>query len=303
MQFTLAIPVGEIAPGEFQTAAAVGEMAAALEKAGVDAAYVTDHPAPDAQWLHAHGHDALDPFTALAFVAAATMRLRVHTNILVLPYRNPFVTAKAAATLQVLSGGRLILGVGAGYQKAEFDALGVDFHKRGALMDEALDVLRLAWAGGAVVRQGGHFNATGNEPRPTPDPPPRVWIGGGSKKAVQRAARFGDGWSPFFSAPTYTQANQDAAIQTIEQLGEKVGRLRDLRAALDRPGQFDVAIGPRAGIGGATRDEADRLLEELDLLARAGVNWAMIHPPHPSRAAYIENVEWFGEEVIARLPA
>ena len=85
----------------------------------------------------------------------------LHTNILVMAYRNPFLTAKAAATLQVLSGGRLILGAGAGYQKAEFDALGVDFHKRGKLFDEAIDTIRLAWGGGAVVKEGLNFNATG----------------------------------------------------------------------------------------------------------------------------------------------
>ena len=189
MKFTMNIPVGDIKPGEFQTAAAVAEMAQALEAAGVDACFVTDHPAPSAEWLHAHGHDALEPFTALAFVAAATSKLMLHTNILVMAYRNPFLTAKAAATLQVLSGGRLILGAGAGYQKVEFDALGVDFHKRGALFDEALDVIRLAWGGGAVVKEGRGFNAIGNEPRPAPSPQPRIWIGGGSGKAVERAAR------------------------------------------------------------------------------------------------------------------
>ena len=228
----MAIPIGEIAPGEFQSMQAVAEMAQALEAAKVDACYVTDHPAPSAQWLHANGHDALDPFTALAFVAAASTKLRLHTNILVLAYRNPFITAKAAATLQVLSGGRLILGVGAGYQQAEFDALGVEFKKRGALMDEALEVLHLAWGGGAVVKQGANFNAVGNEPRPAPNPQPAIWIGGGSDKAVQRAARWGDGWSPFFAAPTQSKLNQESGIQSIEQLREKVVHLElDARRA------------------------------------------------------------------------
>jgi len=203
MKFTMDIPVGVTTPGEFQTAAAVAEVAQAMEAAGIDACYLTDHPAPDAAWLRqGMGHDALDPFTAFGFIAASTKTLQMHTNILVMAYRNPFLTAKMAATLHTLSGGRLILGAGAGYQKTEFEALGVDFHKRGKLFDEAIDVIRMAWAGGAVVYEGMNFNAVGNEPRPSLPTPPPIWIGGGSGKAVERAALKGDGWSPFFAAPT-----------------------------------------------------------------------------------------------------
>jgi probable F420-dependent oxidoreductase len=301
MKFSMQIPIGTITPGEFQTAAAVKEMALALEAANVDACYVTDHPAPSAQWLHANGHDALDPFTALAFVAASSTRLLLQTNILVLPYRNPFITAKAAATLQVLSGGRLILGVGGGYQKGEFEALGVDFHKRGALFDEALEVLRLAWAGGAVVKQGRNFNAAGNEPRPAPDPQPAIWIGGGSEKAVERAAKWGDGWCPFFAAPTMSQSNQDSGIQTVAQLGEKISQLQEMRAALGKTTAFDIEIGPRERPVYGTRDGAEQYLAALNDLSAAGATWASVEPPHPSRQGYIEHVQWFGEEVIAKL--
>jgi probable F420-dependent oxidoreductase len=301
VKFTLNIPLGVIEPaGEFQTLEAAGEMARALEAAGASAAFVTDHPAPVASWLHAHGHDATDPFTSLAFVAAATSKLRLHTNILVLPYRNPFVTAKAAATLQVFSKGRLILGVGAGYQKGEFDALGVDFTKRGVLMDEALETLRLAWGGGAVVKRGRNFNAEGNEPRPAPDPQPTVWIGGGSDKAVERAAQWGDGWCPFFTAPNLSANNQASAIQSVEQLAEKIKVLQDRRARLGKGGPFDVCIGPRVRIRSQERAEADRYLEAVGELAEVGVTWVGADLPHPSRQAYVEAVQWFGEEVVRR---
>ena len=302
MKFTVAIPLGETAPGEFQTPQAIAQMAATLEAAGVDACYLTDHPAPDTQWLHqGMGHDALDPFTAFAFVAAASRKLLLHTNILVMAYRNPFLTAKAAATLQVLSGGRLILGVGAGYQKVEFEALGVDFHQRGALFDEALEVIRLAWAGGAVTYRGRNFNAAGNEPRPALVRPPPVWIGGGSGKAVERAARWGDGWSPFFAAPTMTAANQASGIHTVEQLGETIGRMQDMRAGLGKSGPFDIVIGPKMRLKFGQRESAERYLEALAGMAGAGVTWAMTDPPHASRQEYCDNVQWFGEEVIARL--
>ena len=301
MKFTMDIPVGVITPGEFQSAPAVAEMARAMEAAGIDACYLTDHPAPSAEWLHANGHDALDPFTALGFVAASTNSLMLHTNILVMAYRNPFLTAKAAATLQVLSGGRLILGAGAGYQKVEFDALGVDFHKRGALFDEALDVIRLAWAGGAVVHQGRNFNAAGNEPRPTPPVRPPIWIGGGSGKAVERAALRGDGWSPFFAAPTMTAANQESGIHTVEQLGENIAHVHEMRAAHGLNATFDVAIGARAKLRIGDGDSALHYVEAVRELAGVGVTWTMVALPHPSRGAFIDNVQWFGEEVIARL--
>jgi probable F420-dependent oxidoreductase len=280
---------------------AITEMATALERAGVDACYVTDHPAPDAEWLHANGHDALDPFTALAFVAAASTKLSLHTNIVVLPYRNPFVTAKAAATLQVLSEGRLILGLGGGYQKGEFEALGADFHRRGKLFDESLEVLRLAWSGGAVVFKGMEFNAKGNEPRPVPNPPPKIWIGGGSEKAIERSARWGDGWSPFFVAPTMSKLNRDTGIHSVEQLSEKISALHERRGVLGREGPFDIVIGPQAGPGFGSDAGAQEYLDALGTLKDAGVTWATAHPSHRSRQAYIENVLWFGEEVIRRL--
>jgi probable F420-dependent oxidoreductase len=301
MKFTALIPVGDITPGEFQTMAAINEMANGLETARIDACYVTDHPAPSAAWLHANGHDALDSFTALAFIAAATTRLKLHTNVLVLPYRNPFLTAKAASTLQVLSGGRLILGTGAGYQKGEFEALGVDFQKRGALFNEALEAVRLAWAGGPIVMQGSNFNAAGNEPRPIPDEPPPIWIGGGSGKAVERAARWGDGWCPFFAAPTMSKSNQESGIHSVGQLRDKIVRLQDMRAALGRSGRFDIAIGVRQKLEFGSADSADRYLQELSELAAVGVNWIMVEPPHPSRQAYLENVHWFGESIISQL--
>lgn len=301
MKFTLAIPLGDITPGEFQTPDAIGEMSVALESASVDACYLTDHPAPDAEWLHAHGHDALDPFAAFAFVAAATTRLRLHTNIVVMAYRNPFLTAKSAATVQVLSGGRLILGVGAGYQKGEFDALGVDFRKRGKLFDEALEVIRLAWSGGPVRFEGLTFNAAGNEPRPAPADAPPIWIGGGSDKAIERAAKWGDGWSPFFAGPTMSQLNRDTGIHSVEELAGKIEMLQTLRHELGKEGSLDIAIGPRTRLHYGKVGGGEGFLEEIRALAEIGVTWAMVDPPRASRQNYIENVQWFGEEVIARL--
>lgn len=281
--------------------AAVVEMAEALETAGVDAAFVTEHPAPDPAWLHSVGHDALDPFSGLAFVAAASTRLMVHTSIVVLPYRNPFLTAKAAATVQVLSGGRLIMGVGVGYQEAEFHALGVDFRRRGALTDEALAVIRAIWTGGSVRWQGENFDARGNESRPCPSPVPPIWIGGASRKAIERAARWGDGWCPFYANPGMGKDDADSGVRSMEHLSDLIGLLHEKRAALGRTGPFDIILGPRMRVKQASSEAADRYLRALDELRAVGVTWATVNIAHPTRAAYVDLVRWFGDAVIAKL--
>jgi probable F420-dependent oxidoreductase len=303
MKFSFGIPIGDITPGEFQTAQAVAQMGQALEAAGIDACYVTDHPAPSAQWLHTGGlgHDALDPFAGLSFIAAVTTKLMLQTNIVVLPYRNPFLTAKAAATVQVLSGGRLIMGTAPGYQKGEFEALGVDFHKRGAIMDDSLDTIRLAWAGGVVVKEGRNYNAAGNEPRPVPSHPIPIWIGGASDAAVKRAARAGDGWCPFFSDPRQSAVNQENSIQSVDHLRERLGQIAELREQFGRNGPFDVEIGPRERLRFGKSEGLQEYIDAIGTLAEAGVTWSMAEAPHPSRAAWLENIQWFGEEVIARL--
>lgn len=299
MKFTAELPLGVIEPpGEFQSPGAVREMAAALETAGIDAAFITDHPIPDSAWLHGFGHDALDPFAALAFLAAASEKLLLHTSIIVLPYRNPFLTAKGAATVQVLSGGRLILGVGVGYQKGEFDALGIDFSKRGALTDEALEAIRRAWMPAVLHMAGSNFTAAGNEARPVPDPAPPIWIGGSSPKALERAARWGDGWCPFYATPGMSAINAESGIRSIDHLRECIDRLNGHRAALGQNGPFDVVLGPRLRIRQANAETADRFLQGVQDLSAAGVTWATINLAHPSRAAYLELVEWLGCDVL-----
>lgn len=303
MKFSMAVPVGDVTPGEFQTLDAMREIATALEDAKVDACWVTDHPIPSAEWLHSGGlgHDALDPFAALSFIAAVSSRLLLQTNIVVLPYRNPFITAKAAATVQVLSGGRLILGTAPGYQKAEFEALGVDFHKRGAIMDEALDTIRLAWAGGAIEKQGLSFHARGNEARPVPSPAPPIWIGGASDAAVKRAARAGDGWCPFFSDPRQSKINQENSIRDLGHLADRLAQIADMRAGFGRTGPFHVQIGPREQPPFGSTQGVQQYIDAVAALAEVGVASVTVEPPHPSRGAFLENVHWFGEEVIAQL--
>jgi probable F420-dependent oxidoreductase len=303
MKFVLHAPIDHIHPkGEFQSGAAVREIALALERSGASAAFVSEHPAPSADWLHNDpaGHDALDPFTSLAFIAALTTRLQVVSSAVVLPFRNPFITAKAAATLQVLSDYRFVLGVAVGYQREEFEALGVAFNQRGALTDEALETIRLAWKGGTVVKRGLHFNAVGNEPRPAPSPQPPIWVGGASDKALERAAKWGDGWMPHFSVPTNNPITKASSIETVDDFAKKLDRVMEIRAKLQKSSPFEVSVGAPSRPATMNRQDADKFLEVCRQLKARGATSIWTPLPAPSRAGYIEWVGWFAEEIIAK---
>ncbi len=201
---------------ELASGAGVAAVAAAAERAGFHGFGFTDHPAPSQRWLEAGGHDALDPFVALGFAAAQTTSLRLIPNIVVLPYRNPFVVAKSAATLDLLSGGRFILAVGVGYLKREFAALGVDHAERAELFDEALQVIRTVWTSDDISFEGSHFSARGitAHPRPASNPYPPIWVGGNTAAARRRVAVHGDGWCPFPAPAPLAQTAGTAAIDS-----------------------------------------------------------------------------------------
>jgi len=139
-----------------------------------------------------------DPIPTLAYIAARTTRTRVMTNVYVAAYRHPLDTAKAFATLDALSGGRVILGVGAGHVEAEFEMLGLDFVQRGALLDESIDAIVAAWTDEYPVLPGPRYavKEMGQRPRPVQQPRPPIWVGGYGKPALRRVAERGDGWIP-----------------------------------------------------------------------------------------------------------
>ena len=234
MRYTVGLPVDQVdAPYEFVTGDAIAEMAAAVEAAGLDAVYVTDHPAPDDRWLAGGGHHAQEPLIALAFAAAATTRIRLHTHVYVAAYRNPFLAAKSVATLQNLSGGRVILGVAAGYLRPEFTALGVDFDERNDLLDDTLALMRRAWAEDGVAVEAGGYRTRGVTQLPHPEPIP-IWIGGNSARAMKRAVEVGDGWSPFPNPPGAATAVKTPAITNLSELAMRLGAAHDYAEEVGR---------------------------------------------------------------------
>jgi probable F420-dependent oxidoreductase len=300
MKFILQAGIDRVHPKAGGHGEAIRKIAAAIEKSGAVGCLLSEHPAPSADWLHNDpaGHDCLDSMTALAFMAQASTTLKIITNVVVLPYRNPFITAKAASTLQVLSDNRFIMGVGVGYQKEEFDALGVPYNQRGALTDEALETIREIWKGGAVVKKGRNFNAVGNEPRPVPSPAPPIWVGGGSDKAVERAAKWGDGWMPHFSHATNDPIVKASSVVSMEHFGEKVARLKELRAKMGKTPECDLSVGAPYRPKTTTQKDVDIFLENTVKLQSYGVNYQWTTLPAASESQFLEAVAWFGEEVI-----
>jgi len=299
MRFAVQLPTDRVDAGpELISAAAVAEMARAAERAGFDAVSVTDHPMPPARWVAAGGHHSLDPFVALSFAAAATERIRLLTHVLVLPYRNPFLVAKAAATLDVLSGGRLVLGVAAGYLEGEFAALGADFAGRNERCDEALRALRAAWSGEPVGFEGAGFVARGNAQRPVPvqRPGPPLWIGGNAPRAIRRAVELGDGWAPFPAPAKLAGHVRTAAIETLADLRAGIARAREHAAAVGRSAPLEIAFAPFGfELGTRAPPAPARVRDEIGAYAEAGVTWLLLPLAGPSRAGWCEAVAAYGE--------
>ena len=288
---------------ELVTGSGIATVAAAAEAAGFDGFGFTDHPAPTQRWLESGGHDALDPFVAMGYAAARTSTLLLIPNIVVLPYRNPFVVAKSGATLDLLSDGRFVLGVGVGYLKREFAALGVDFDERGQLFDEALEVIRGIWTTDDFSYEGRHFTASGitAHPRPVSRPHPPIWIGGNTAAARRRVTTHGDGWCPF-PAPAMLAQTARTAEMDSGTLGEGIDDLRRRLEAVGRdPSTVDISFtNAEGGSPGADDFNADAYLSGVEKLAALGVTWLQVGLPGDSLAHALETIERFGKLVVAQ---
>src|SRR5262245_46499840 len=188
--------------------------ALAAERAGLADVWVQDHVAIPPDDAAGSGGRYLDPLTALAWLAAKTTRIGLGTGVLNLPYRPALPTAKAIATVQELSGGRLRLGVGVGWMEAEFRALGVPRTRRGRIADETLAFVRECFAGDVASAHGPAFPFL---PRPARPP---IYVGGAGEPALRRAVRFGDGWMPMTGDP----ATLAPGIARLRELAHEAGR-------------------------------------------------------------------------------
>jgi probable F420-dependent oxidoreductase len=284
-----------LTPAEFR------QITAAVDQLDFDALSTSEHfampyfevPRLGPFWLHA--------LSVMAFIAGGTENIRIDTHVLVLPYHQPLALAKALASIDHLSGGRLNVAVGVGHAEAEFASLGVPFEERGARSDEILAAMEELWRADEPVFHGHFYDIEGLafEPKPVQRPRPPITIGGNSKPALRRAARY-DGWQP---NPSHI---------TFEEIGPLWDYLRAQPDFVGKEGHFELDWlpspqmweGASFGVAGeaARRAYAERLLEWFAHLASHDVTRnALPLPPTESLDEFVDYLRWFDTEVTPRL--
>lgn len=283
------------------------------EALGFDAVMIADHivfpveihskyPYTVSGAFPGHG-DALEQLTLMTFVAAKTTSLRLVTSVMILPYRNPVMTAKILATIDFLSGGRVTVGVGVGWLREEFEALGAaDFDRRGAVSNEYIQIFKTLWTQDPASFQGEfyQFNALRCLPHPVQKPHPPIWIGGHSPAALRRAARYGDGWHPVGANPAIPLRPQElqASLEELWRLSEAAGRdPRALTISYKAPlydvtlsGSIEQQVGlERRPFSGTTAQVAD----DIATYARLGVSELIFDFRSENASESLERMEHF----------
>lgn len=248
-----------------------------LEQIGYDEVAVFDHvvmgyPTEDREApRYPPQMPILEAVVLMAQLAAVTERIGLSSEVLVLPQRQPVLVAKQISTIDLLSGGRVRLGVGVGWHDAEFDALEEDFSNRGKRMDEAIRLLRAYWSDERIDFAGEYYTSTAMamEPKPVQDGGPPIWVGGGSKAALRRVAQLGDGW---MGTATVDAESIGRAIETIRTEAERAGRDPDgigLQMMLQPP--------PTRAEDKEWYGDHDRVVQRAEHLAGLGFDWVSLN--------------------------
>ena len=252
---------------------------------------------------HPSGGDALETFSILGVVAGATEKLRLVTSVLVLPYRNPVLTAKMVASLDVLSGGRVTLGIGVGWLREEFEALGTpDFDRRGAVTDEWLAIFKQLWMQSPATFTGQFYSYKDirAEPLPLQKPHPPIWVGGHSRAALRRTAKHGNGWHPVgaIAASPLPPDEMRTHLATLKQMTEAEGRDFAALAISYKAPLYDNAIPDRDGTRRSFSGTPDEIAADIRSFAAIGVHELIFDFRGESTSASIERLQRFAAEVM-----
>ncbi len=283
------------------------------ERLGLHSAMIADHVVlpTESQSIYpytvdgkhpSHG-DALEAFSILGVLAGATERLRLVTSVLVLPYRNPVLTAKMVASLDVLSGGRVTLGVGTGWLEEEFVALDTPpFDKRGAATDEWLRIFKQLWTQSPASFEGQFYRYADIrcEPFPLQKPHPPIWVGGHSRAALRRTARYGDGWHPVGAVAASPLPPQEmrAHLDTLKRLTEAEGRDFSAIEVSYKAPLYDTGIAAPDGSRRPFSGAADDIAGDIRTFAAIGVHELIFDFRGQSIAESIERLQRFAAEVM-----
>jgi probable F420-dependent oxidoreductase len=308
MQFGLSLP----SRGPAATRQNLRALAQHAEALGLDSIWISDHIivpqhidsfypyAPDGRFPAVPEQAYLEPLTALTFLAGCTDRVQLGTSVLILPYRSALLTAKIVSTLDTLSNGRVVLGVGVGWMEEEFVALGLDtYRQRGAVSDEYIQAFRELWTRDQPRFEGRfvRFADIGFAPKPVRQPHPPIWIGGHTAPAIRRAARLGDGWHPIGLRPP--------ASLTPEEMPAAVAQLHDEAGRAGRNPQ-EITISFRAPLvfsdaGGAQRvpltGSVNAIQDDIGRYATCGVSHMIFDVQAPDVAEIGRVMERFVQDV------
>ena len=272
---------------------AIERVARAADRLGFAHVACSDHPLVPASRVPAMGATWYDPIATLAHLGGMTDRVELLTHVLVLPYRHPLVLAKSLATLDALSRGRLLVGVGSGHLKPEFAALGADFEARGPVSDDAIAALVAAWTQlpASFAGERIRFRDVVIGPRPARRPHPPIWVGGNSRRAVRRAALLGDGWIPWDIPAAELRESVDRAMA----LREGAGR--------NEPWEVVAPYGPvdllgSRGQGGEASRRPEDVADDVERLRCSGAT--RLHVAFRSRSCdeLVEQMEAFASAVM-----
>jgi probable F420-dependent oxidoreductase len=283
MRFGLTTPVVTLVPrshAEWENEAGPDELrriAETADRLGYDYLSCSEHVGIPVDVAAVRGGRYYEPAATLGFVAAVTRRIRLLTHVIVLPYHHPLAVAKRYGTLDRLSGGRVILGVGVGSLKPEFELLGVDFSDRGPRYEDALRALRTALGNRQPAYRGSHYEFSDFIIDPCAvQPHVPIWIGGRSARSLRRALELADGWDPFGLG--------------LAALGEMLARARDRRAW---PASFEVVLTPEEPLA------MDRAHETVAAYAAVGATAMNLRFRHRRLDHYLELLEQFAGEVMS----
>ena len=259
---------------------------------GFESVWATDHIVMPTELREPYGQ-LLEPFVTLAYIASRTQRLKLGTSCLVQPQRNPILVAKQAATLDSFSGGRVVLGLGAGWAEKEFGYLNADFERRGKAMDESIRLMKALWKEDVVRFTGDFFKVEDALflPKPTHGDIP-VWIGGNGGTALRRVAAVGDGWHP-------VGIDVDGFTKGAERIG-KAGRhiTLSVRMTTDVRKKREDYAGTNKEKRVAVSGSAADIRKQIDAYAQAGLEYYCASINHPAASDIVADLRKFASEVI-----
>ncbi len=291
-------------------------LARKAEQLGYSSLFVTDHVVlppvsksfypyhPSGQFPGGANQDYLEPLTLLTYLAAATKKIRLGTSVLIVPYRNPLVTAKMLASLDVLSGGRIILGTGVGWLQEEFVALGAPpFAERGRVTDEYLRLMRECWTKDQIDFKGTYYRVSDIVflPKPLQKPGIPIWIGGHTDGALRRAGELGDGWHPIGLRPPALLHPPEYAekVKQIHGWATRAGRNpRQITLTFRAPMEvWPKRAKPPAGDRQLFKGTAEQVIADIRQYQVLGVTHFVFDSPPPDPKAVVANMERFAEDV------